>query len=118
MPGFLSATFITGTIILFPFYLWEADRQSFTWNNQLFYSLIYLGLGASIISFFSWNYAIKQIGAGRTALFGNLIPIFSSIEAVIILNEPFTFIHLISMLMVFTGLLLANLRQKTKESFL
>ncbi len=72
--------------------------------------MLYLGLGTSIISFFSWNYSIKQIGAGRTALFGNLIPIFSSIEAVIVLHEPFTMIHLISMLLVFAGLLLANLQ--------
>lgn len=115
--GFLSATFITGTILLFPFYLWEAKQQTFTWNSKLIYSMLYLGLGTSIISFFSWNYSIKQIGASRTALFGNLIPIFSSIEAVIILNEPFTMIHLISMLMVFAGLLLANVQLKRKVDY-
>lgn len=112
--GFLSATFILGTIILFPFYLWEAQKQTFTWNGNLIYSVLYLGLGTSIIAFFCWNFSIKQIGAGRTALFGNLIPIFSSIEAVLILHEPFTKIHLISMLMVFAGLLLANLQLNRK----
>jgi len=108
--GFLSATFITGTFILFPFYLWEAKHETFIWSSKLVYVMLYLGLGTSIISFFSWNYSIKQIGAGRTALFGNLIPIFSSIEAVVFLHEPFTMIHLISMLLVFVGLLLANLQ--------
>ncbi|MEJ0106339.1 MAG: DMT family transporter [Bacteroidota bacterium] len=73
--GFLSATFITGTLILFPFYVWEAQHETFTWSSKLVYVMLYLGLGTSIISFFSWNYSIKQIGAGRTALFGNLIPI-------------------------------------------
>jgi drug/metabolite transporter (DMT)-like permease len=113
--GFLSATFIAGTIMLFPFYLREAHNQSFTWSSKLVYTMLYLGLGTSIISFFSWNYSIKQIGASRTALFGNLIPIFSSIEAVIFLNEPFTMIHFISMLLVFAGLLLANLQLMKKE---
>jgi drug/metabolite transporter (DMT)-like permease len=115
--GFLSATFIAGTIMLFPFYLREATYQPFTWNSKLVYVMLYLGLGTSIISFFSWNYSIKQIGASRTALFGNLIPIFSSIEAVIFLNEPFTTIHLISMLLVFAGLVLANLQliKKTEK---
>jgi len=108
--GFLSATFIAGTLMLLPFYLWEAHQQTFKWSGKLVCVMLYLGLGTSIISFFSWNYSIKQIGAGRTALFGNLIPIFSSIEAVIFLNEPFTVIHLISMILVFAGLLLANLQ--------
>jgi drug/metabolite transporter (DMT)-like permease len=108
--GFLSATFIAGTLMLFPFYLWEAHYETFAWSGKLIYAMLYLGLGTSIISFFSWNYSIKQIGASRTALFGNLIPIFSSIEAVIFLHEPFTMIHLISMLLVFAGLLLANLK--------
>ncbi|MGC4034653.1 MAG: DMT family transporter [Chitinophagaceae bacterium] len=107
--GFLTATFIVGALLLFPFYLWESQHETFVWNRNLLYVLIYLGLGTSIISFFCWNYSIKQIGAGRTALFGNLIPIFSSIEAVIFLNEPFTMVHLLSMLLVFAGLLLANL---------
>jgi drug/metabolite transporter (DMT)-like permease len=56
-----------------------------------------------------WNTAISILGAGRTALFGNLITVFSSLEAVLLLNEKFSWIHIISMLLVFAGLLLANL---------
>ncbi|MFI5133717.1 MAG: EamA family transporter, partial [Chitinophagales bacterium] len=65
---------------------------------------------ASVICFMIWNMAIHKIGAGRTALFGNLIPVFTSIEAVLYLNEKFTIYHVISMILVFAGLLLANLR--------
>lgn len=107
--SFLAATFITGTLILLPFFLWESSSQPIAWNNNLYLIVLYLGLCTSVISFFCWNYAIKQIGAGRTALFGNLIPIFSSIEAVLFLQEPFTFIHLVSMIFVFAGLVLANI---------
>jgi drug/metabolite transporter (DMT)-like permease len=107
---FLAITFVTGTIILFPFYLLESQHQTFSWNSNLILIILYLGLGTSVISFFCWNYAIRYIGAGRTALFGNLIPLFSSIEAIIILHEPFTMIHLISMILIFAGLLLANVQ--------
>ncbi|MBL0129961.1 MAG: DMT family transporter [Chitinophagaceae bacterium] len=65
---------------------------------------------ASVICFFIWNIAIGKLGAGRTALFGNLIPVFSSIGAVFFLNETFTWVHIISMIIVFAGILLANLR--------
>ena len=107
---FLATVFVTGTILLWPFYIIESSQQNFTWNSNLVLIILYLGAGASVISFFCWNYAIRHIGAGRTALFGNLIPVFSSIEAIITLNEPFTMIHLFSMILVFAGLLLANAR--------
>jgi drug/metabolite transporter (DMT)-like permease len=60
--------------------------------------------------FWIWNIAISKLGAARTILFGNLIPIFSSLGAVIFLHEQFTSNHVISMALVFTGILLANLR--------
>jgi drug/metabolite transporter (DMT)-like permease len=113
--GFLAATFIAGTFLLSPFYVWESHYHMFAWSSRLVYTMLYLGLGASIVSFFSWNYSIKQIGAGRTALFGNLIPIFSSIEAGVFLHEPFTYIHLISMVLVFAGLLMANLQSSKRR---
>ena len=75
-------------------------------------SLIYLGAGTSVISFLCWNAAIKRIGAGTTVLFGNLIPIISTIEAVVFLNEPFQQIHMISAGIVIAGLILANTRQQ------
>jgi drug/metabolite transporter (DMT)-like permease len=109
--NFLFVSFLLGTILLFPFFLWEYFHAPVVdWNAQLLSSILYLGIGASVICFFIWNIAIGILGAGRTALFGNLIPLFSSLEAVIILNEKFSWIHVVSMIIVFSGLLLANLR--------
>ncbi len=109
--NFLFVSFFLGTILLLPFFLWEFNNTAVLhWNNRLTISILYLGVGASVICFFIWNIAIGILGAGRTALFGNLIPIFSSLEAVFILHEKFSWIHVISVLLVFSGLLLANLR--------
>ena len=108
--SFLLAIFSFGTILLVPFFWWEFSySQPVIWNPGLAWAIIYLGLGASVICFWIWNIAIYKLGAGRTALFGNLIPIFSSIEAVIWLHEKFTFNHIISMAIVLIGLLIANL---------
>ena len=109
--NFLFVAFAFGTIMLFPFYIWEINHSgAVNWNTDLLLAILYLGLGASVICFLIWNIAIGKLGAGRTALFGNLIPVFSSIEAVVLLNEEFTRVHIISMIIVFTGILLANLR--------
>ncbi|HET9431238.1 MAG TPA: DMT family transporter, partial [Chitinophagaceae bacterium] len=86
--GFLFIIFVLGTVLLAPFYLNEiaqGKRMEFTVTNLAV--ILYLGLGASVICFLLWNIAIGKLGSGRTALFGNLIPVFSSIEAVLILGE-------------------------------
>ncbi len=107
---FLFLIFLIGSIILFPVYLWEhATRPPAQWNLHLFLVILYLGIGASVVSFLCWNLAIAHIGAGRTALFGNLIPVFSALEAVLLLNETITSLHLMSGLLVVIGLILANL---------
>jgi drug/metabolite transporter (DMT)-like permease len=109
--NFLFVIFSFGTLMVLPFYLWEMNHSpTVNWDTDLVLSILYLGLGASVICFMIWNIAIGKLGAGRTALFGNLIPVFSSIEAAIMLNEEFTWVHIISMVIVFTGILLANLR--------
>ena len=109
-PGFLLTIFGIGTALLLPFFLWELSySHPVVWSMNLIWVILYLGLGASVICFWIWNIAIHKLGAGRTALFGNLIPIFSSIEAVVWLHERFTINHIISMIVVLTGLLIANL---------
>jgi drug/metabolite transporter (DMT)-like permease len=109
--NYLFIIFSFGTVLLFPFYLWEmAHTSPVKWNTNLFFIILYLGIGASVISYLFWNIAISKLGAGRTALFGNLIPVFSSAEAALLLGEEFTWVHLVSMILVFAGILLANWR--------
>ena len=110
---FITVIFSLGTIVLFPFYLWEhVSTAPIQWNMNLFWVVLYLGLGNSVISYLFWNAAIARLGAARTALFGNLIPIFSSLEAAYLLKESITIVHIISFVLVVAGLLLANLKSK------
>lgn len=105
----LFSSFLIGTLLLVPFFIWDATNNTpVEWNFQMAGVILYLGLGASVICFFIWNKAIQLLGAGRTSLFGNLIPVFSSLEAVFILHEEFTSVHIISMLIVLAGLIIAN----------
>ena len=110
--NFLFVIFLLGTVMLLPFYIYELNQQGgITINLYNLSSILYLGLGASVICFLIWNKAIAALGTGRTALFGNLIPVFSSIEAVILLNEKISSIHIISFILVVAGLIIANLRK-------
>ena len=113
---FLLAIFGLGTLLILPGFLMEqVSAAPIAWNNSLVISLLYLGAGTSVVSFLCWNAAIKRIGAGTTVLFGNLIPIISTIEAVLFLNEPFQKIHMISAGIVIFGLIIANSGQHKKH---
>ena len=114
---FLLAIFGLGSLLILPGFLIEqVNAATIVWDNSLVMSLIYLGAGTSVVSFLCWNAAIKRIGAGTTVLFGNLIPIISTIEAVLFLHEPFQKIHMISAGIVIFGLILANSGQHKKQS--
>ncbi|MFZ9388756.1 MAG: DMT family transporter [Chitinophagaceae bacterium] len=109
---FLFTIFLLGTVLVLPFFLREIRNvPAIHWSGQSIFAVVYLGLGASVICFWIWNIAIGWLGAGRTALFGNLIPVFSSIGAVILLQERITPVHLISFGLVVTGLVIANLKK-------
>jgi len=110
--NFLFIVFLLGTIILFPFYISELNKYGgIEINVANLSTILYLGLGTSVICFYIWNKAIGALGSGRTALFGNLIPVFSSIEAVFFLGEKITPIHIISFILVVSGLVIANLKK-------
>ena len=110
--NFLFIVFLIGTLILLPFYFYELNEKGgIAINLSNLGAIVYLGLGASVICFLIWNKAIRALGTGRTALFGNLIPVFSTIEAVLLLNEKITSVHIISFILVAAGLVIANLRK-------
>jgi drug/metabolite transporter (DMT)-like permease len=108
---FLFTTFLLGTLTLLPFFIWEKKYTApVHFTNSVLLSIVYLGLGTSVIAFLLWNKAIAKLGAARTSLFGNLIPLFSSLEAVILLNEQLTTIHLLSGLVIIIGVVIANIK--------
>lgn len=107
--AFLTYVFTVGAILIIPAYIWETGGTTpFEWNNANIGIIAYLAIGTSVLSFLFWNGSIKRLGAGTTSIFGNLIPIFSTIEAVLILKEPFTLLHTVSAVFIIVGLVLAN----------
>lgn len=112
--SFLWIIFALGTLMLLPVYCWERQQYPpISWTPGLVAVILYLGLGASVIAFLIWNLAIGRLGAGPTAIFGNLIPLFSTLEAVLILGEPVKTIHLWSGLLILAGLIIANSKRAT-----
>lgn len=117
--SYLLVVFGAGTLFLFPAWLFEIQQGvTVQFTPSLLVTILYLGAGTSVISFLCWNAAMEKIGIGRTVLFGNLIPIISSFEAVIWLGESLTIHHWISGIWVTFGLILANIQPTKMKSLI
>lgn len=107
--AFLTYVFTIGAILILPWYIWETGGVTpFAWTGSNIGIVLYLAIGTSVLSFLFWNGSIQRLGAGTTSIFGNLIPIFSTVEAILLLKEPFTLLHTISSIFIVVGLVLAN----------
>ncbi len=98
-----------GLIALFPAFLFElAEGKVAEVNSNLFYILLYIAIFPSIGSYYCWAGAVSIIGANRAGIFLSLIPLFSTIFAMIFFNEKFLFFHFIGSVLIILGLILSN----------
>ena len=77
--------------------------------------IAYAALLASVIAPWLWMLSIERLGADRTAMFMNLLPIMAAGIASVMLNEHLEAYHYIGGIMVLTGVALAQKRIKAKK---
>ncbi len=98
-----------GLISVFPQFLYEfSNGQIINFDINLVYTLIFLALFPSIGSYYCWAGAVSIIGANRAGISLSLIPLFSSIMAIVLYGEQFQFFHLIGAILIILGLFLSN----------
>ena len=92
-----------------PQFLYEFSHgQIIKFDTNLVYTLIFLALFPSIGSYYCWAGAVSIIGANRAGIFLSLIPLFSTIMAIVFFKEQFQFFHLIGAVLIVLGLFLSN----------
>jgi drug/metabolite transporter (DMT)-like permease len=69
-------------------------------------ALIYMGIVASLISYWGWNRGVKIVGASQSGVFLYLTPIFSALFATVFLHEQLHLFHLFGGLIIFVGMYL------------
>ena len=106
---FLFSVFVLGVIFLFPFYLWEhLFYKKVIFDTTTILATSYVGIFASLVSYYLWNEAIRLIGTSKTAVIYYLIPVFSGILAYFFLGQAIVITQIISMGIIITGLLITN----------
>lgn len=106
---FLGLTAFIGTIILalIFFYQGYSFEFSFLEKDEVLYSLIYIVIFPSILSFYFWNISTMEVGVNKTGQFTHLMPIFGAVLAYIFLGEVLEFYHFVGIILIGIGIYLS-----------
>ena len=111
--SFLQTIITGGLILLLPAYLIEiALGYKLNINLPFVLTLSYVVLFPGLASFFFWIKGISIIGSNRSGIFLHLMPIFSTVMAILIFNEKFMDFHLIGATLIVTGIVLSSKKVK------
>jgi len=100
-----------GWLFLIPLSLLEAP-WTYTWGPVSWLGILYLALLSTVVGYFFYVEGVSKIGAGRAAIFGNLVPVFGVLTSLLLLNENLSPWHAVSFLLILTGVILVNRKKK------
>ncbi|RSD28957.1 DMT family transporter [Mesobacillus subterraneus] len=75
-------------------------------------ALFYIGIFPSICSFLLWNRAVAMIGPSKASISLNLIPVFGTIAAFLVLGEVITIPQVLGGCLVFIGVFITSFTRK------
>jgi len=75
-------------------------------------AFFYVGLFPSVLSFISWNAAVKVIGTNRAIPFNHLNPLITTFLAFLFLHEEIAAYHLLGAALIFAGIFLAGRKSR------
>lgn len=111
--GGLLVMLFMATIMLLPMAALEwKNGIDIQWNLSIILGLVYVGIFPSILALICWNKAVGVIGPSRASVFLNFVPVFTTIGAVIFLDESLEWIHVVGGMLVLFGIYLTT---KTKR---
>ena len=102
-----------GLILLLPAYLIEVTLgYKVDINLNFILTLGYVVLFPGLASFIFWIKGISLIGSNRSGIFLHLMPIFSTLLAILIFKEKFMIFHLIGAIFIIAGIILSSRKVK------
>jgi len=109
--SFLVTVIGLGALMVAPFYLWELGQgvhMTGDWRDIA--GILYMAVFPSFISYLFFNRGVQLIGGTRAGQSTHLMPIFGSIMAVLFLGESFHLYHLVGVVLIGAGIILAQLK--------
>ncbi len=98
-----------GLIFLIPQFLYEKSiGLDVKFNRAFILILLYVVIFPAIAAYYCWQKAIELIGPNRSAMFIQLMPLFSALLAILIFKEKFQLYHFIGASFIISGIYLSN----------
>jgi len=108
---------VLGAFMFLPLFLgleWQEFRSiPFDWS--IYKNLTMLAIFGSGVAFICFVESIRKIGAVRTQLFSNAIPIVTAIAAYFLLDEVFTSQKIIGICVVILGLFISQVKWRIRD---
>jgi len=117
VPGLvqLAAMLLCGLPILFPFYVWEYSYTGpMPLTSNAVAAVAYTAIMASLVAYLAWNNGVKVLGPGTASLFSYLMPVFTALLGVLLLDEALHWYHMVGGALTFLGLLLATWERRKR----
>jgi drug/metabolite transporter (DMT)-like permease len=111
----LSWISLFGWFFLIPLSLLEAP-WTYSWDPGSWLGILYLAILSTVVGYFLYIEGVSKIGAGRSGIFGNLVPVFGVLTSFLVLNESLSPWTAVSFLLILAGVLLVNRRVKNSDS--
>ena len=109
----LQTIISAGLILLLPAYLIEMYLgYRLTVHLPFMLTLGYVVIFPGLASFIFWIKGISIIGSNRSGIFLHLMPIFSTVLAILIFDERFMTFHLIGAIFIISGIILSSKKVK------
>ncbi len=114
--SFLVAAMGIGSLMMLPFYLWEAGQGAVVQGGWTSYAAIgYTAVLPSFVAYLFFNRGVELIGAARAGQSVHLMPLIGTVLAVVFLGEQFHVHHAVGILLIGAGIVLASRKRAPSD---
>jgi drug/metabolite transporter (DMT)-like permease len=108
-PAFFTLLAVIAALTSVPLVMFEAATSGLTMPTlKGFLVTLWIAIFPSCLAQLLMMRGVDLIGPGRAGVYVNLVPVFTAIMAVNLINEPFAPYHGIALALVVAGILLAQ----------
>ncbi len=107
--SFVGLTYAIAGVVNLPLAGWEyANGQVMEITPQTIAAVLYAGVLASLVAYLCYARSVEIIGANRTGVFIHLIPLFTSVLAMVLLGEQPALYHAAGFALILAGVFIAQ----------
>jgi drug/metabolite transporter (DMT)-like permease len=115
--GFFAVMAIAATLTSIPLAVAEYARGETIWPNlKGWIVILFIALGPSLLAQLTFMRGVQMIGAVRSGIFINLVPVLGPVFAIMALGENFGWHHAVALSLVLGGIALAETGRKAQQT--